>query len=327
MRMPRIVVLGAASALGSHVCDRLLRRGYEVVGVDDLSSGSFANVAHLRREPRFAFVEHDLVEPFHVDASGIFHLAVPSTRERVESDPVRAIHTCVAGSLHALATARTCGASLVFVTSTERFGEGVRCAEALANHHARRFGVDVRVVRLPEIYGPRMPPSETHPVSALVLAALRREAPPPFDDAPDRPLRLVYVDDAVETLVRAMGCPVPTPPIVAPSVETTLGRLAELVAVEAGLATRREEEAADPPPRSLSVTRATLDGALPAALVLGPTPSTALARGLRRTLRWFSARMDRRTSLPPSSVSDTLGKACEASASTRFAPSSARAPG
>ncbi len=326
MRMPRIVVLGAASALGSHVCDRLLRRGYEVVGVDDLSSGSFANVAHLRREPRFAFVEHDLVEPFRVEASGIFHLAVPSTRTCVEDDPVRAIHTCVAGSLHALATARACGASLVFATSTERFGEGVRCAEVLANHHARRFGVDVRVVRLPEIYGPRMPPSETHPVSALVLAALRRGAPPPIDDSPDRPLRLVYVDDAVDTLVRAMGCPVPIPPIVAPSVETTAGRLAELVAVEAGLAERREE-IPDPPPRSTPFSRATCDGALPAALVLGPAPSTALARGIRRTLRWFSARMEGRTSPPPSSVSDTLGKACEVSASTRFAPSSARAPG
>lgn len=321
--MARILVLGGASATGSHLCDRLLRRGYEVVAIDDLSTGSFANLAHLKREPRFVFREHDVVEPFDEDVDGIFHLALPSTRARCEGDSVRAAHTCVVGTLHALDVARARRASLVFVTSTERYGMGIRCAESIANDYASTHGIDVRVLRLPSSYGPRMPPVHEHPVSSLVISALQGIAVSDASSDGDASLRLVFVEDAVETLVRTMGCPVRPPPISGPSVDTTMAELRAIVAVAAGQTTLLRSP--DRPSRAASTLpwlrpSPSVEGALPAALVLGPTPSTSLSRGIRRTLRWFATRMGRLDGLPPVSSSDTLGKVCELGTPTIESP-------
>ena len=154
--MQRVLVLGGAGVVGSHLVDRLIADGNEVIAIDDLSRGSFANIAHLRRDKRFVFREHDVGVPFRAEVDRIFHLALPSTRAACGIDPVKAAMTCVSGTMNALEVAAANGARLVLGTASERWGAGVRCAESLALDFAGTRHTDVRVVRLPSTYGPRM---------------------------------------------------------------------------------------------------------------------------------------------------------------------------
>jgi UDP-glucuronate decarboxylase len=286
--MQRVLVVGGAGVVGSHLVDRLLAEGNEVVAIDDLSRGSFANLAHLRRSRRFAFVEHDVTKPYRVAVDAVFHLAVPSTRLACEPDPVKAVMTCVLGTRHALDVAAESGARVVIGMSTERWGEGMRCAEALAVELAKARGTDVRTVRLPSVYGPRMAPDGDHLVTSLVLQALRGE-----DLAPgarlDRKVRLAYVDDAVETLARTMSSAEHTPAVVAASSEVSVLELAHLIAAAAGLAGVEVTEGDGPCSMPMS-GRPSIADALPASLALGLSPSVDLAEGLARTVKWFESR-------------------------------------
>ena len=154
--------------MGSHLVDRLLADGHEVIAIDDLSRGSFANIAHLKHEKRFAFIEHDVTLPFRAEVDCIFHLAVPSTRMACEPDPIKAAIVCVMGTVHTLEVAATNHAHVVLATATERWGVGVRCAESIAAEFVSRRGVEVRLVRLPSAYGPRMAPDGDHVVTSGV---------------------------------------------------------------------------------------------------------------------------------------------------------------
>jgi UDP-glucuronate decarboxylase len=199
--------------------------------------------------------------------------------------------TCVTGTMHVLEVAAASSARVVLGTATDRWGEGVRCAEALAVDFARARGTDVRVVRQPSAYGPRMAPDGAHLVTELVLQALRGE-----DLAPrarlDRRVRLAYVDDVVETLCRAMSSEEHTPAVVAPSCEATVLDVAHLVAEAAGLAGIDVSDGSDDAPASFPMSgRPTLVDALPASIALGQVPGVDLDEGLRRTVAWFEERM------------------------------------
>lgn len=289
--------------MGSHLVDRLLAEGHEVIAIDDLSRGSFANLAHLKREKRFAFMEHDVATPFRAKkVDRIFHLAVPSTRMACEPDPVRAVLTCVTGTLHVLEVAAANGARVVLATATERWGEGVRCAESLAVDFARSRGADVRVVRLPSAYGPRMAPDGDHLVTSLVLQALRGEDLTPRMRL-DRRVRLAYVEDVVETLLRAMNSEEHVPAVVAPSSEASVSEIAHLVAEAAGLVGAGVTDASGDAPPSIPMSgRPTLADALPASIALGLVPSVDLAEGLSRTVAWFGGRLARRPEDRPSGI-------------------------
>ncbi|HSO39815.1 MAG TPA: NAD-dependent epimerase/dehydratase family protein [Labilithrix sp.] len=292
--MQRILVVGGAGVVGSHLVDRLLAEGNEVVAVDDLSRGSFANVAHLRRSPRFAFIEHDVAAPYRAGVDAVFHLAVPSTRTACEHDGAKAMLTCVLGTKHTLSVAADNGARLVLATATERWGDGVRCAESLAVDFARTRGTDVRIVRVPSAYGPRMAPDGGHLVASLVLQALRG-TDLSAGARLDRRVRLAYVDDVVETLVRTMGSAQHTPAIVAPSAEVSVLDLAHLVAEAAGLVgVEVTDEPIDGPSSRPPSVRPTLAEALPASIALGLSPSVSLAEGIARTVAWFERRAPRR---------------------------------
>lgn len=296
--MQRVLVVGGAGLIGSHLVDRLLAEGHEVIALDDLSSGSFANLAHHKNDKCFAFMEHDVAAPFRatrVKVDCIFHLAVPSTRRSCTADPVRAALTCVNGTMHVLEVAAANGARVILGTAAERHGEGVRCAETLAVDFAKTRGADVRIVRLPTAYGPRMAPDGDHLVTQLVLQALHGE-----DFAPkmrlDRRIRLAYVDDVVEALMRTMASAEHTPALAAPSTETSVLELAHMIAAAAGRVGADVTDDAASGPASLPAPRSarpSLADALPASIALGLVPSVDLPEGLGRTLRWFEGRTRR----------------------------------
>lgn len=279
--------MGGASLLGSHLCERLVGEGHEVIAIDDFTTGSFAGLAHLRREPRFAFVEHDITQKFHAHVDAIFQLALPSSRRACESDPVRATVTGVMGTVHAFEIAAEHGARVVLATSAERWGQGVRCAESLAVDFAATRKVDIRTVRVATAYGPRMSPDDPSVVTRLVLQAVRGE---PLDPGVrrDAPVRLSYVDDAVDTLARTMGSSLRVPAVAAPFVDTTVGGIIEAIAGGAP---------ASPPasgPTSLPPSlRGTTPEAISAAIVFGQPNAIDLREGIARTMRWFEERLGR----------------------------------
>ncbi|MEA2753030.1 MAG: UDP-glucuronate decarboxylase [Myxococcales bacterium] len=322
--MTRVLVVGGAGLVGSHLVDRLLAEGNEVIAIDDLSRGSYASIAHLKREPRFAFLEHDVAKSFRAEVDAVFHLAVPSTRMACDADPVKAAMTCVTGTMNVLEVAAANHARVVLVTATERWGEGVRCAEALAVDFAKSRGADVRVVRQPSAYGPRMAPDGDHIVTELVLQALRGEDLRPRARL-ERRLRLAYVDDVVETLVRTMNSEQRVPAVIAPSSESSVLELAHLIAEAAGLAGIEVTDASDDGPASLPMSgRPTLVDSLPASIALGLVPSVDLEEGLRRTVGWFEARTARRIGDRPSGVyvreeRDTMRDPMEAAPAPRRA--------
>jgi len=297
--MQRVLVVGGAGLVGSHLVDRLLAEGNEVIAIDDLSRGSFASLAHLRGTKRFAFMEHDVASPFRAKVDCIFHLAVPSTRIACEPDLVKAAITCVCGTLHVLEVAAANHARVVLATATERWGEGVRCAEALAVDFARARGADVRIVRMPSAYGPRMAPDGDHVVTTLVLQALRGDSLAPRIRLARR-IRLAYVDDAVETLARTMDSADHTPTLVAPSSEADVLELAHMIAEAAGVAGPEVTDAAedgpqDGPPSAPVSSRVAAGDAVPASVALDLGTPVELADGLERTVRWFAARTRRKS--------------------------------
>ncbi|AKU99230.1 UDP-glucose 4-epimerase [Labilithrix luteola] len=301
--MRRFLILGGAGLVGSHLCDRLLAAGREVIVVDDLSSGSYANVAHWKFEPRFAFVEHDVRSAFDAKVDVIFHLALPSSRASCRRDPVGAAMTCIDGTRLALDAAARAGARLVIVTSTERWGHGARSAESFALDFAKQRGLDVRIVRHASVYGARMAPDGDHVVSTLALRALRGETlEGGRHDATDT-YRVVHVDEVVETLVRTIVASHRPPPLLAGYAETSFETIARIVTAAAhttlgvtgttmrgSVATVQGNTAPHGSVASFSNTPS-LEGALPAAHVLGPLPSVELADGVARTVTWFAARI------------------------------------
>jgi len=285
----RALVTGGAGLVGSHLVDRLLAQGHEVIAIDDLSRGTYANLAHLKREPRFVFIEHDVVRPFRANVDAVFHLAVPSSPRSCEDDPVRAAMTCVAGTAHALEVAARAGGRAVLGMSSDVFGPGARCAEAIAADFVRTRAVDVRLVRAPLVYGPRMAPDGGDVVSVLALAALSggRDADARLTAAVAAfgpALHLAYVDDAVVAFLDAAGAePGEGAERHAPTVEVSPGDVARAVAASLGRG-----------PAGAAAATPTPVGAQASAA------ATALADGVARTVAWFATRLGRRARERPS---------------------------
>ncbi|MDB4934472.1 MAG: NAD-dependent dehydratase [Labilithrix sp.] len=312
MSKQRALVLGGAGFVGSHLCDRLVAQGWEVYAMDNLQTGRLQNIAHLRRHSRFAFVEHDVCEPFHMPAERIYNLACPASPPHYQADPVKTTLTSVLGALHALKLATRCGARVFQASTSEVYGdpevhpqpetyrgavnpigpracydEGKRCAESLMMDFARSRGVEVRIARIFNTYGPRMDPDDGRIVSNFITQALRGEELTVYGDG-TQTRSFCYVDDLIDGIVSLMEHPTFAEPVnLGNPEEFTVLDLAELVRelVSSHSPVTFRPLPPDDPKMRRPITQRATD-------LLGFAPKVPLRAGLARTIEYFEAQLD-----------------------------------
>ncbi|MGP0092255.1 MAG: UDP-glucuronic acid decarboxylase family protein [Xanthobacteraceae bacterium] len=226
--MKKVLVTGGAGFLGSHLCERLIAEGHDVLCVDNFSTGAKENVAHLMENPRFELMRHDVTFPLHVEVDEIYNLACPAARIHDQVDAVLTIKTSVLGAINALELARRVNAKILQASSFEVYGdpefhpqpespwgrvnplavrscydEGKRCTETLFFDYWRRHAVPIKVARIFDTYGPRMHPSDGRVVSSFIVQALKDEDIA-IDGDGAQVRSFCYVDDLIEALVRLM---------------------------------------------------------------------------------------------------------------------------
>lgn len=304
----RVLVTGGAGFIGSHLCDRLIAEGHDVLCVDNFYSSTKSNVAHLLAHPRFELMRHDVTFPLYVEVDQIYHLACPASPIHYQRDPVQTTKTAVHGSINALGLAKRTGARILLTSTSEVYGdpeihpqtedywgrvnpigpracydEGKRAAETLFFDYWRQHGLEIKVVRLFNTYGPRMQPEDGRVVSNFVVAALRGQPLTVYGDG-SQTRSFCYIDDVVDGLLGMMTSPAEvTGPInLGNPGEFTIVELAELVLELSGSASaldRRPLPADDPTRRRPDITRAREH--------LGWAPTVALREGLARTIDSF----------------------------------------
>jgi nucleoside-diphosphate-sugar epimerase len=312
----RVLVAGGAGFLGSHLCDRLLSRGAEVVCVDNLLTGDMANLESARRRPGFAFVHADIIEPLPEGLGGrgfdrIYNLACAASPPLYQADPEHTLLTSVLGTRNLLALAERTGARFLLSSTSEIYGdpdvhpqpeaylgnvnctgpracydEGKRCAETLAFDYHRAGRGDVRVARIFNTYGPRLSAADGRVISNLVSQALAEEDITVFGDG-SQTRSFCYVDDLVHGLIALMEYEgdQPGPVNLGNPVELSISDLAQVVLQLTGSSStvaRRPLPVDDPRRRRPDIARA--------SGLLGWRPTTRLEDGLRATIAWFDAR-------------------------------------
>ena len=254
----RILVTGGAGFLGSHLIDRFLENGHEVLCVDNLFTGTKRNVEHLHAQPRFEFIRHDVTFPLYVEADEIYNLACPASPIHYQHDPVQTTKTSVHGAINMLGLAKRLKCRILQASTSEVYGdpvvhpqtetywgnvnpigprscydEGKRCAETLFFDYYRQHGLEIKVARIFNTYGPRMHPSDGRVVSNFIVQALKNEAITLYGDG-NQTRSFCYVDDLIDGLIRLMESPAAfTGPVnLGNPVEFTMRELAELVLKE-----------------------------------------------------------------------------------------------
>jgi UDP-glucuronate decarboxylase len=251
--MKTILVTGGAGFIGSHLCERLLSDGHEVIALDDLSTGSRTNVAQLMQNPRFRFVVHDVTTAFELQVDWIFHLACPASPVQYQKNPIKTVTTNVIGTLNGLSLASRRGSRFLLASTSEVYGdpevhpqtetyrgnvnpigpracydEGKRCAETLCFDHHREAGVEIRVARIFNTYGPRMAFDDGRVVSNFIVQALQDEDITIYGTGMQT-RSFCHVDDLVQGLMMLMACDEVGPVNLGNPREHTILELAELV--------------------------------------------------------------------------------------------------
>ena len=311
----RILVTGGAGFLGSHLIDRLLARGDEVICVDNLFTGSKRNVEHLKDHPRFEFMRHDVTFPLYLEVDQIYNLACPASPIHYQHDPVQTTKTSVHGAINMLGLAKRVRARIFQASTSEVYGdpsvhpqtedywgnvnpigprscydEGKRCAETLFFDYHRQHKLDIRVARIFNTYGPRMHPNDGRVVSNFIVQALRGENITIYGKG-QQTRSFCYVDDLIEAFTCFMATESTTPrepgfpgPLnLGNPQEFTIRELAELVLALTDSKSRLEFRplpADDPMQRKpdISRTQQHLDGWV---------PQVPLKAGLERTIQYF----------------------------------------
>ena len=303
----RILVSGGAGFLGSHLCEKLLGLGHEVVCLDNFFTSARRNVEHLLDDHRFELIRHDVTEPIIIEVDEIYHLACPASPVHYQRNPVRTIRTAVDGTLNMLDMAREVGARILIASTSEVYGdpkehpqreaywghvnpigpracydEGKRCAESLTVSYARQYAVAPRIVRIFNTYGPRMHENDGRVVSNFVLQALRGE-PITIYGKGDQTRSFCYVSDLLEGFVRLLATQEdPGPVNIGNPSERTIKELAELTIKLTGSKSELRYEALpvdDPTRRCPDITRA--------KELLGWEPRVGIDEGLTNTIAYF----------------------------------------
>lgn len=252
--MKRILVTGGAGFLGSHLCERLLQEGNDVICVDNLFTGSKENIRHLMQNPYFEFIRHDVTQPLYVEVDQIYDLACPASPPHYQYDPVKTAKTSVIGAINILGLAKRVKARVLLASTSEVYGdpdvhpqpesyrgnvntvgirscydEGKRMAETLFTDYHRQFGTDIRIIRIFNTYGPRMDPSDGRVVSNFIVQALKNENITIYGTG-KQTRSFCYVDDLIEGMIRMMECEAFTGPVnLGNPGEFTVMELAEMV--------------------------------------------------------------------------------------------------
>lgn len=304
----RILVTGGAGFLGSHLCDRLIAQGHEVLCVDNYFTGQRSNIAHLLGKPNFELMRHDVTFPLYVEVDEIFNLACPASPVHYQRDPVQTTKTSVIGAINMLGLAKRTHAKLFQASTSEIYGdpaqhpqteeywgnvnpigprscydEGKRCAETLCFDYLRQHKLRIKVVRIFNTYGPRMHPNDGRVVSNFILQALKGDPITIYGDG--RQTRsFCYVDDLIEGFLRMMDTPddITGPLNLGNAGEFTIGQLATKVVEMTGSRSSiiyRPLPENDPMQRRPDITRA--------KSLLDWQPTVSLSEGLTRTISFF----------------------------------------
>jgi UDP-glucuronate decarboxylase len=307
----RILVTGGAGFLGSHLCDRLISDGHEVICLDNLFTGRKENVVHLLSNPRFEFLRHDVVDPFKVEVDQIYNLACPASPPHYQYNPIKTVKTSVMGAINCLGLAKRVKARILQASTSEVYGdpqvhpqpetywgyvnpvgrrscydEGKRCAETLFFDYHRENRVDIRVARIFNTYGPRMLPDDGRVVSNFIVQALKGEPLTVYGDG-TQTRSFCFVDDLIEGLLRLMKQTETVGPLnLGNPDEFTMLRLAEVTLKLVGGKSKIVHQslpADDPKQRRPDITQA--------RRVLKWKPAVALEEGLKRTIAYFRGRV------------------------------------
>ena len=306
----RILVTGGAGFLGSHLIDRLIAEGHEVICADSLFTGTKRNIEHHHANPRFEFLRHDVCNPLKVEVDEIFNLACPASPVHYQHNPVQTVKTSVLGALNMLGLAKRLGCPIFQASTSEVYGdpaihpqtedywgnvnpigsrscydEGKRCAETLFFDYHRQHRVKIKVARIFNTYGPRMHPRDGRVVSNFITQALAGEDITIYGDG-SQTRSFCYVDDLIDGFLKLMASEnsVTGPFNLGNPGEFTMLELAEQVLKLTGSASAIRHfplPADDPRHRQPDITRA--------RDVLGWTPAVALDRGLKNTIAYFTA--------------------------------------
>lgn len=303
----RILITGGAGFLGSHLCERLLNEGNEVICLDNFFTGRKRNISHLLENREFELVRHDVTEPFRFEVDRIYNLACPASPPHYQHNPIKTIKTSVLGAIHTLGLAKRTGARAFQASTSEVYGdpevhpqpesykgsvnpigiracydEGKRCAETLFFDYHRQNGVEIRVVRIFNTYGPRMLPDDGRVVSNFIVQALKGEDITIYGDG-TQTRSFCHVDDLIEGFVRLMEKEDITGPVnIGNPGEFTMLELAELVLKKIGGSSKltfHPLPGDDPQQRRPDITIARRE--------LGWEPTVSLEDGLDPTISYF----------------------------------------
>jgi UDP-glucuronate decarboxylase len=309
----RILVTGGAGFIGSHLCERLLREGHEVICLDNFFTGSRQNVLQLLDNHNFELVRHDVTEPILLEVDQIYNLACPASPIHYQYNPVKTVKTSVMGAINMLGMAKRVRARILQASTSEVYGdplvhpqpegyygnvncnglrscydEGKRVAETLMMDYHRQNNVDTRIVRIFNTFGPRMHPNDGRVVSNFIVQALRGEEVTIYGDG-TQTRSFCYVDDLIEGLIRLMNTEakdIHSPVNIGNPGEFTMNELANEVAKAVGKDIKIKHlplPEDDPKQRQPDITRA--------KELLGWQPTIPLAEGLKKTVAYFAKRM------------------------------------
>lgn len=311
--MASVVVTGGAGFLGSHLCERLLHDGHDVICVDNFFSGRKDNIRHLLGNAHFEVIRHDIVHPLVVEADLIYNLACPASPVAYQYNPIKTIKTSTVGMVNMLGMAKRCKARILHTSTSEVYGdpevhpqpetywghvnplgprscydEGKRVAESLCVNYHLAHGVDVRIVRIFNTYGPRMDPNDGRVVSNFLMQAIRGEDLTIYGDG-SQTRSFCYVDDLIEGFIRMMQNEEEIGPVnLGNPVENSMIELAEAVLKVVGSNSRLTRVALpqdDPKRRCPDITKA--------RMLLKWEPQVTLKEGLERTAKYYLSQLQK----------------------------------